>query len=62
MLVAPGTHQIRIALPGYETFATNINPLANQKVEIKTDLVKDGAPLAGPLIKAETGNTNTAEK
>lgn len=62
MLVAPGTHQIRIALPGYETFATNINPLANQKVEIKTDLVKDGAPLAGPLIKAETANTATAEK
>jgi hypothetical protein len=62
MLVAPGTHQIRIALPGYETFATKINPLANQKVEIKTDLVKDGAPLAGPLIKTETGNTTTAEK
>jgi PEGA domain-containing protein len=62
MLVAPGTHQIRIALPGYETFATNINPLANQKVEIKTDLVKNGAPLAGPLIKTEKGNTTTAEK
>jgi hypothetical protein len=55
MLVAPGTHQIKIALPGYETFETKINPLANQKVEIKTDLVKDGAPLAGPLIKTETG-------
>ena len=54
MLVAPGTHQIRIALPGYQTFATDINPLANQKVEIKTDLVKNGAPLAGPLIKTET--------
>ena len=62
MLVAPGTHQIRIALPGYETFATNINPLANQKVEIKTDLVKDGAPLAAPLIKTEKGNATTAEK
>ncbi len=54
MLVAPGIHQIRIALPGYQTFATDINPLANQKVEIKTDLVKNGAPLAGPLIKTET--------
>jgi len=62
MLVAPGTHQIRIALPGYETFETKINPLANQKVEIKTDLVKDGAPLAAPLIKAETGNATAAEK
>jgi hypothetical protein len=50
MLIAPGTHQIRIALPGYQTFETDINPLANQKVQIKTDLVKNGAPLAEPLI------------
>jgi len=56
MLVAPGTHQIRIALPGYQTFETDINPIANQKVEIKTDLVKNGAPLAEPLIKTETGD------
>src|ERR1700689_92025 len=54
MLVAPGTHQIRIALPGYETFETDINPLASQKVEIKTDLVKNGAPLAEPLVKTDT--------
>ncbi len=54
MLVAPGTHRIKIALPGYQTFETDINPLADQKVEIKTDLVKNGAPLAGPLLKTET--------
>lgn len=54
MLVAPGTHQIRIALPGYQTFETDINPLANQNVELKTELVKNGAPLAGPLVKTET--------
>lgn len=54
MLVAPGTHRIRIALPGYQIFETVINPLANQKVEIKTDLVRNGAPLAEPLVKTET--------
>jgi PEGA domain len=54
MLVAPGTHRIKIALPGYQTFEADINPLANQKVEIKTDLIKNGAPLAGPLFKTET--------
>jgi len=54
MLVAPGTHQIRIALPGYQTFETDISPLANQKVEIKTDLVKNSGPLTGPLVKTET--------
>ena len=55
MLVAPGAHRIRIALPGYQTFDTDLNPLADQKVEIKTDLVKNGAPLAEPLLKTETG-------
>jgi hypothetical protein len=57
MLVAPGTHQIRIALPGYQTFETDINPLPNQKVEIKTELVKTGAPPEGPLVKTETSDT-----
>jgi hypothetical protein len=56
MLVAPGTHQIRIALPGYQTFETDINPLANQKVEIKTDLIKSDAPLAEPLVNTQTSN------
>jgi hypothetical protein len=56
MLVAPGTHQIRIALPGYQSFETEINPIANQRVEIKTELVKNGAPLTGPLVKTETGD------
>ncbi len=57
MLVAPGAHQIRIALPGYQTFETDVNPLANQKVEIKTNLVKNGAPLAEPLVKTEASTT-----
>ena len=54
MLIAPGTHQIRIALPGYQTFETDIDPQANQKIEIKTDLVKNDGPPADPLVK--TGN------
>jgi hypothetical protein len=57
MLVAPGTHRIKIALPGYQTFETDIDPLANQKVEIKTDLVKNDAPLVGPLVKAEASDS-----
>jgi PEGA domain-containing protein len=54
MLIAPGAHQIRIALPGYQTFQTDINPIAHQKVQIKTELVRNGAPLAEPLI--DTGS------
>jgi len=56
MLVAPGAHRIRIALPGYQTFETDINPIANQKVEIKTELVKNGAPLTEPLVNTQTGD------
>ena len=60
MLIAPGAHQIRIALPGYQTFETDINPLANQKVEIKTDLVKNGARLAEPLLNSEVNQGTSA--
>jgi hypothetical protein len=56
MLVTPGTHQIRIALPGYQTFETDINMLANQRIEIKTALIKSDAPLTGPLLNGETSD------
>ena len=54
--VVPGTHHIRIALPGYATFQTDINPLPRQKVEVKTDLVKSETPLAEPLLKGEANS------
>ena len=60
--VAPGTHQIRIALPGYETFQTDINPLPKQKVEVKTDMVKSAIPVAEPLLKGETHGTPPASE
>jgi PEGA domain len=41
LLVVPGEHRIKIALPGYQAFETEVNPLANQNVEIKTNLLKD---------------------
>lgn len=54
MLVAPGTHRIKIALPGYQTFESDISVIANQKLEIKTDLAKSDAPLSGPLVKSDS--------
>ncbi len=51
LMVAPGDHKIKIALPGYRTFETEINPLAQQKVEVKTDLVKTDTPLEDPSLK-----------
>jgi hypothetical protein len=39
MRVSPGKHRIKVALPGYQTFETEINLLPNQKSQVKTELV-----------------------
>ncbi len=57
MLVAPGVHKIRVALPGYQTFETEINAVANQKVEVKTDLVKSGAEAEDPMLNPAGNHT-----
>jgi PEGA domain len=49
LLLAPGTHKITIFLSGYQTFETEINLAANQKFQLKTDLVKTAAPQPTPL-------------
>jgi PEGA domain len=51
MLIDPGKHRIKIELPGYRTFETEVNLLAGQKSEIKAELVKGSIEQAGPLIK-----------
>jgi hypothetical protein len=50
MLVGPGQHTIKIALPGYQTFETQINPQAHQKIEVKTELVKSENVGDDPLL------------
>jgi hypothetical protein len=40
MLVSPGKHRIKITLPGYQSFETEIEVRANQKYEVKTQLPK----------------------
>jgi hypothetical protein len=63
LLVAPGTHKIRAALPGYQTFETDINPQPQQKVEVKTDLLKDARPSSDPMLNqaAKDGNVPAPE-
>jgi len=51
LLLAPGKHHIKITLPGYKTFDTEINLLPKQKFELKTELVKGSITDAGPLLK-----------
>jgi len=40
MLLSPGKHHIKISLPGYQSFETEIEVRANQKYDIKTQLPK----------------------
>ena len=51
MLISPGKHRIKIGLPGYRTFETEVNLLAGQKSEVKTELVKGSIQQATPEIK-----------
>lgn len=49
LLVAPGKRKVRITLPGYQDFETDIELVANQKSTVKTDLVK-GGPAEGTAL------------
>jgi hypothetical protein len=44
LIVAPGHRKITISLPEYQTFSTEVDLAPKQKFEIKTDLLKSGAP------------------
>lgn len=56
LLVAPGDHKIKIALPGFQTFETEINPAPKQKVEVKTELLKSITPIEDPSLKGGSGD------
>ncbi|MGA7401205.1 MAG: PEGA domain-containing protein [Candidatus Sulfotelmatobacter sp.] len=49
LLVAPGKRKVTVSLPGYQTFETDIDLVANQKSTVKTDLVKGGPAEGTPL-------------
>lgn len=51
LLVSPGKHQLKIELPGYRTFETEVDVLAGQKSEVKTELVRGSIVQAGADIK-----------
>jgi hypothetical protein len=53
MLISPGKHRIKVELPGYRTFETEVNLLAGQKSEVKAELVKGSIEQASPEIKSK---------
>jgi hypothetical protein len=50
MLLTPGQHQVRIALPGYLPFDTVVDLRPHQKLKIQTELAKGSITEAGSLV------------
>jgi hypothetical protein len=56
MLLTPGRHSLRVALPGYLPFDTMVDLRPHQKLKIKTDLVKGSITEAGSVVNQEPEN------
>jgi len=50
MLLSPGSHRIKVELPGYRTFESDVNMVAGQKSTVKTELAKGSIEQADTLI------------
>lgn len=50
MLLTPGQHRVRLALPGYLPFETTVDLRPHQKLKIETALVKGSITEAGSLV------------
>lgn len=50
MLLTPGRHSVRVALPGYLPFETVVDLRPHQKLKIETELVKGSITEAGSLV------------
>jgi hypothetical protein len=60
MVVAPGKHQFKIALPGFKTFQTEVNLYPRQKMRLRTDLVEGSINDADPVLRPEASRTSSA--
>jgi hypothetical protein len=52
MQLAAGKHRVKIELPGYRTFDTEVTLLAGQKTEVKTELAKGSIEQNDAMIKS----------
>jgi hypothetical protein len=51
MLVNPGSHEIKIALPGFRDFTTEVKLLPKQKYTVETKLMPGSITQADPAVK-----------
>jgi hypothetical protein len=60
MLVAPGKHRFKIALPGFRTFETEVNLFPRQKFALRTELMGASINDADPIIKSAPATASSA--
>src|SRR5947207_12929025 len=53
MLLTPGKHRVRVALPGYLPFETVVDLRPHQKLQIQTELEKGSIAEAGSLVSRD---------
>ncbi len=56
LLLTPGAHNLRIALPGYQPFETTMSLRPDQKMKIKTALMTGSITEAGALVNEKRGH------
>jgi hypothetical protein len=56
MLLSPGSHRIKVELPGYQTFETEVTLVAGQKSVVKTNLSKGSIHQADALIDQDNNS------
>lgn len=62
MLLSPGSHRIKVELPGYQSFETEVNLVAGQKSVVKTSLAKGSIHQADPLIDEANNRQNNSDR
>ncbi len=62
MLVAPGKHRFKIALPGFRTFETEVQLFPHQKFALRTDLMGGSINDADPIIRLEAPRAGSSVK
>ena len=61
MLLSPGTHKIKVELPGYQSFETDVTLVAGQKSVVKTNLAKGSIHQADALIDESSNPANRSK-
>jgi hypothetical protein len=61
MLLSPGTHKIKVELPGYQSFETDVTLVAGQKSVVKTNLAKGSIHQADALIDESSNPANSGK-